>query len=77
MAGHSGVHWMIYQVISPFWWPYVPRDTTDGVLGSGKSQLPQSPDAPTCIYMQQTVLHDLPSHLDTWPGSSNVPEKKS
>jgi hypothetical protein len=45
MAGHSGVHRMMYQVITWFWWPCVMRDSINEILGCanvpGKSQLPR------------------------------------
>jgi hypothetical protein len=39
MAAHSGVTRTMYRVITRFWWPYVARDITNGVLGSATCRL--------------------------------------
>ena len=76
MAGHSGVHRTMYRVITRFWWPYVARDITNGVLGCATCRLANHNSHEAQMHLYAFTCDEPFSmiFLDMWkPG--DVPEK--
>jgi hypothetical protein len=69
IAGHSGVTRMMYRVITRFWWPYVARDITNGVLGCATCRL-----ANHNFHEAQMHLHAFTCD-EPFSMKGNVPEK--
>ncbi len=66
----------MYRVITRFWWPYVARDITNGVLGCATCRLANhnSHEARMCLYAFNCDEPFSMIFLDMWkPGK--VPEK--
>jgi hypothetical protein len=76
MAGHSGVTRTMYRVITRFWWPYVARDITNGVLGCATCRLANHNSHEAQMHLHAFTCDEPFSmiFLDMWkPG--DVPEK--
>ena len=76
MAGHSGVHRTTYRVTTRFWWPYVARDITNGVLGCATCRLANHNSHEAQMHLYAFACDEPFSviFLDMWkPG--DVPEK--
>jgi hypothetical protein len=76
MAGYSGVTRTMYRVITRFWWPYVARDITNGVLGCATCRLANHNSHKAQMHLHAFTCDEPFSmiFLDMWK-LGDVPEK--